>query len=181
MQVCSNNASQQLSETTLAFTTPLGFVQPNDSRACKTPWSVFQDGSDGRLTNLLLTLSTQDRLALPVTREQAWLPNLQQSNSPGRSGSHEGQSGRSCQSQSYLRRRLKHSARVKCIWQNCVQHQPRAVKIPKDDSRARFDKPTLQIHPLTSERFHKLLNSLLNVLFNFPSRYLSRYWTHASI
>lgn len=29
------------------FTAPLGFVTPNDSRTCYSPWSVFQDGSGG--------------------------------------------------------------------------------------------------------------------------------------
>ena len=28
-----------------AFTAPLGLAQPIDSYTCKTPWSVFQDGS----------------------------------------------------------------------------------------------------------------------------------------
>ena len=32
----------------LAFTAPAGFVEPRDSRARRTPWSVFQDGSGGQ-------------------------------------------------------------------------------------------------------------------------------------
>ena len=33
--------------TSLCFHCAFGFSQPNGSRTCKTPWSVFQDGSEG--------------------------------------------------------------------------------------------------------------------------------------
>ena len=33
-----------------SFNAPLGFVRPNDSRTCSTPWSVFQDGTGNMLT-----------------------------------------------------------------------------------------------------------------------------------
>jgi len=33
--------------TTIAFTTPLGFMGPSDSRTCYTPWPVFRDVSHG--------------------------------------------------------------------------------------------------------------------------------------
>ena len=36
--------------TSLCFHCAFGFSQPNDSRTCKTPWSVFQDGSEGSPT-----------------------------------------------------------------------------------------------------------------------------------
>lgn len=39
-----------------AFTAPWGFVGPRDSHACRTPWSVFQDGSDGVPTDSPPTL-----------------------------------------------------------------------------------------------------------------------------
>ena len=58
---------------------------------------MFQDGSGGRLTNSLQTLSTRPRLAPPVqeSSRQARLPSPRQSNSPGKRGSHQDQCGRS--------------------------------------------------------------------------------------
>ena len=41
---------------TFTFTTPMGFVTPNDSRTCYSPWSVFQDGSGGSSTTTPQTI-----------------------------------------------------------------------------------------------------------------------------
>ena len=40
-------APQPHTMETFSFNAPLGFVGPNDSRTCYTPWSVFQDGTGG--------------------------------------------------------------------------------------------------------------------------------------
>ncbi|KAG2267178.1 hypothetical protein Bca52824_074257 [Brassica carinata] len=34
----------------ISFLTPYGFTSPADSHTCQTPWSVFQDGSNGEPT-----------------------------------------------------------------------------------------------------------------------------------
>ena len=60
------------------------------------------------------------------------------------------------------------------------QHTPQTTRVPNKrihnaaHEHIRSHQPScqLQLHPLTSERFHALLNSLFKVLFNFPSRYL---------
>lgn len=41
---------------TFTFTAPVGFVTPNDSRTCYSPWSVFQDGSGGTSTTTPQTI-----------------------------------------------------------------------------------------------------------------------------
>ena len=48
-------------EEALAFTAPAGFVRPRDSRVRQTPWSVFQDGSDGSPTSSPPTRSSPRR------------------------------------------------------------------------------------------------------------------------
>jgi hypothetical protein len=53
----------------------------------------------------------------------------------------------------------------------CVPHK-RIHTSAHEQIRKHQPPCQLQLHPLTSERFHALLNSLFKVLFNFPSRYL---------
>ena len=49
--------------TAFTFVAPAGFDIPRDSRASQTPWSVFQDGSDGLPTDSSLTSSVETGVA----------------------------------------------------------------------------------------------------------------------
>ena len=120
---------------------------PVDSHACQTPWSVFQDGSDGEPAGRCLGALAPPGGGAPWRR--APLPRPRRRRSPRR----DRPPG------------LRPPAR------------PATVRAPSRaaDRLAPFRIRPGRIagpHPLPSRQFQALFDSLFKVLFIFPSRYL---------
>lgn len=122
----------------------LQVYSPVDSHTCQTPWSVFQDGSNGEPTGRCrerADAEARQRRALPATIEAKASPRALQL--PG-------------------------------LWpppQSAPVHAPSrsADRLSPFHIRpGRIADP----HPLPSRQFQALFDSLFKVLFIFPSRYL---------
>ena len=168
-----------------ALAAPLGFCEPIDSRACSTPWSVFQDGSDGvpgpRDSDPGCPVTPRGATAGAARRRTA-------SSSPPASGSPP----RRATPARGVHRRRSSPARSANAAAACNTTRERVATLPpgfrrpdRRSSRSAAAKCTAdggrrlnddgelaQFRPFASERFHVLLNSLFKVLCNFPSRYL---------
>lgn len=119
---------------------------PVDSRACQTPWSVFQDGPDGE----------------PAGRR------------PGRAGALVGHAARARAAASAAPTtspRAGSSARASVAGAARVGPRPEPSGGSARPSRVRPGR-IAGPHPLPSRQFQALFDSLFKVLFIFPSRYL---------
>ncbi|KAL4222999.1 hypothetical protein ACF0H5_019040 [Mactra antiquata] len=187
------------SETVFTFITPLGFVEPHDSRTCWTPWSVFQDGSGGGPTETPQTIVPSRRTS-PCQGAVAGHGRSRASTvehpstARGQRRRHHPRSQREPTSaaltlapegESYLAAGLMTAPEPVVAFASQKVHPPedqvarhrRPVRDRRGQApasgRAEFREATKRVHPFDSMRFHVLLNSLFKVLFNFPSRYLS--------
>jgi hypothetical protein len=116
--------------------------EPVDSHACQTPWSVFQDGSDGEPAGHCSAVSRETRLAARKNRlHQRRLPEAPKA--------------------PVLWPPVQPTT-VHATSRAADQHKPFRIR-PR-----RIAGP----HPLPSRQFQALFDSLFKVLFIFPSRYL---------
>ena len=131
----------------ITFLAPSGFRTPIDSHAYQTPWSVFQDGSDGEPTGRCprrdralrgtLGKSVLTSPAVPAAKSVGGVPP----------------SGRRPPAQpqrSAPRAERRTGPSPFCIRPGCIAGP----------------------HPLPSRQFQALFDPLFKVLFIFPSRYL---------
>lgn len=116
--------------------------EPVDSHACQTPWSVFQDGSDGELAGRCGAAPRGARLAArgdrPCRRRLPEAPRAPGLRPPAR------------------------PTTVHAPSRSADQQKPFRIR------PGRIASP----HPLPSRQFQALFDSLFKVLFIFPSRYL---------
>lgn len=116
--------------------------EPVDSHACQTPWSVFQDGSDGEPAGRCSAASRRTHLAArgyqPCRRRPPGAPRV-----PG----------------------LWPPAQPTTV------HTPSRAADQQEPFRIRPER-IAGPHPLPSRQFQALFDSLFKVLFIFPSRYL---------
>jgi hypothetical protein len=151
-QACSNsNPSQKIrvGQRCVPLGTPTHQLpcasqvsEPVYSHACQTPWSVFQDGSDGEPAGCCSAVSKRTRLAARNNQlHQRWLPGAPMS--------------------PVLWPSVQPTT-VRTTSRAADQHKPFRIR------PGHIAGP----HPLPSRQFQALFDSLFKVLFIFPSRYL---------
>ena len=164
---------------------PLGFGRPIDSRPTSTPWSVFQDGSDGvpGTTQLGPHACTRRRQqtdgARPTKLRAVWRSGPPATDAAG--------SSRRTRTRQALLNRAADDTHPACnTTAEAVATLPRRFRRPpsrslrfaaakctaRRNARLNDDGKLAQFRPFASQQFHVLLNSLFKVLCNFPSRYL---------
>jgi hypothetical protein len=151
-QACSNsNPSQKIrvGQRCVPLGTPTHQLpcasqvsEPVYSHACQTPWSVFQDGSDGEPADCCSAVSQRTRLVARNNQlHQRWLPGAHMS--PVLWPSVQPTTDRT-------------TSRA------ADQHKPFRIRLGH----------IVGPHPLPSRQFQALFDSLFKFLFIFPSRYL---------
>lgn len=153
-QVCSHsNPSQKIKvgrrctprgDPTNQFPFALRVYSPVDSHTCQTPWSVFQDGSNGEPTGQRperADAEARRRRALPATIEETAFHGRIEGPGFGRPPNPR--------------------------W-STPRVDRRTGSSPFHIRPGRIAGP----HPLPSRQFQALFDSLFKVLFIFPSRYL---------
>lgn len=130
----------------ISFLTPHEFNPPVDSHTCQTPWSVFQDGSNGEPTSHCLK-----REGAKPHRLKPALPTM-------------------------IKGTTYPKGYIESIDFNCHLNQLRpAPRVVQQTSLPPFHVRPRHItgpHSLPSRQFQALFDSLFKVLFIFPSRYL---------
>ncbi|PHT25589.1 Regulator of rDNA transcription protein 15 [Capsicum baccatum] len=128
----------------------LRVYSPVDSHTCQTPWSVFEDGSNGEPTGQRperTDVEARQRRALPATIEETAFHERTESPGFGRPLIHAGP-------------------------------HPESIGEPAHRHSTSFSGRITGPHPLSSRQFQALFDSLLNALFIFPSRVRAQRGSH---